>query len=57
MRLPGSNRRAPIGVLLAYPLYGAVNTVLRTAAFFSWLWFRFITRSMRPRRGPEDRIA
>ena len=44
-------------VLLVYPLYGALNTVLRTAAVFVWFWFRFVTGSMRPRRGPKDRIA
>lgn len=57
VRLPGTNRRAPLGVLLLYPLYGAVNTVLRTASALSWFWFRFVTGSMRPRRGPKDRIA
>jgi hypothetical protein len=57
VRVPGSRRRAPLRVLLFYPLYGALNTVLRVLAFFSWFWFRFITGSMRPRRGPKDRIA
>jgi cellulose synthase/poly-beta-1,6-N-acetylglucosamine synthase-like glycosyltransferase len=57
VRTPGSGRRASPAVLLLYPVYGAVNTVLRTASLFTWFWFRFVTRSMRPRRGPEDRIA
>lgn len=57
VRAPGSGRRAPAGVLLLYPLYGAVNTVLRTLSLVTWLWFRFVTGSMRPRRGPRDRIA
>ena len=57
VRLPGTGRRAPVLVLLVYPLYGALNTVLRTAAVFVWFWFRFVTGSMRPRRGPKDRIA
>ena len=57
VRVPGSRRRAPLLVLLFYPLYGALNTVLRVLAIFSWFWFRFITGSMRPRRGPKDRIA
>jgi hypothetical protein len=57
IRLPGSGRRAPVGVLLAYPLYGAVNTVLRALALLSWFWMRWVTRTMCPRRGPEDRIA
>jgi len=57
VRLPGSGKRAPLPVLLIYPLYGALNTVLRTVAFFVWFWFRFVTGSMRPRRGPKDRIA
>jgi cellulose synthase/poly-beta-1,6-N-acetylglucosamine synthase-like glycosyltransferase len=57
VRLPGNGRRAPVGVLLAFPLYGAVNTLLRTVAALVWVWFRFVTGSMRPRRGPKDRIA
>lgn len=57
VRLPGTGKRAPILVLLVYPIYGALNTVLRTAAVFVWFWFRFVTGSMRPRRGPKDRIA
>ena len=57
VRLPGTGKRAPILVLLVYPLYGALNTVLRTAAVFIWFWFRFVTGTMRPRRGPKDRIA
>ena len=57
VRMPGTGKRAPILVLLIYPLYGALNTVLRTAAVFVWFWFRFVTGSMRPRRGPKDRIA
>ncbi len=56
VRVPHSGRRAPLYVLLLYPIYGAINTVLRTAAFFTWLWMRFVTGSMRPRRGPRDRI-
>jgi cellulose synthase/poly-beta-1,6-N-acetylglucosamine synthase-like glycosyltransferase len=57
VRLPGSEKRASLLVLLAYPIYGAINTLLRTAALFVWLWYRFVTGSMRPRRGPEDRVA
>lgn len=57
IRVPGSGRRAPLGVLVLYPLYGALNTVLRAASFFTWFWFRFVTGSMRPRRGPQDRIT
>lgn len=57
VREPGTRRRASIGVLLFYPLYGAVNTVLRTGAALTWFWFRFVTGTMRPRRGPKDRIA
>ncbi|HEY6867763.1 MAG TPA: glycosyltransferase [Candidatus Eisenbacteria bacterium] len=57
VRVPGERRtRAPIGVLLFYPIYGALNTITRSAALFVWFWFRFVTGSMRPRRGPEDRI-
>jgi cellulose synthase/poly-beta-1,6-N-acetylglucosamine synthase-like glycosyltransferase len=57
VRVPGSPRRAPFAVLLVYPLYGALNTLLRTAALFVWLWFRFVSGSMRPRYGPRGRIA
>jgi cellulose synthase/poly-beta-1,6-N-acetylglucosamine synthase-like glycosyltransferase len=57
VRLPGTEKRASLMVLLAYPIYGAVNTLLRTGALFVWFWFRFVSGTMRPRRGPEDRIA
>lgn len=57
VRIPGDARRAPLLVLLVYPLYGALNTVLRLLALFTWAWFRYVTGSMRPRRGPKDRIA
>lgn len=57
VRVPGDRRRAPLPVLLLYPLYGALNTILRTAAFAIWFWYRYVTGSMRPRRGPKDRIA
>jgi len=56
VRVPGEGRRAPVSVLLFYPVYGALNTVLRAAALVTWFWFRFVSGSMRPRRGPEDRI-
>jgi type II secretory pathway component PulF len=49
---PGSRRRAPLSVVLFFPVYGAVNTVLRTASFVVWFWFRHVTGSMRPRRVP-----
>lgn len=55
IRIPGTNKRSPIGVLLFYPLYGAINTVMRTLSIFTWLWFRWITGAMRPKRGPGDR--
>jgi cellulose synthase/poly-beta-1,6-N-acetylglucosamine synthase-like glycosyltransferase len=58
VRVPGERKtRAPIGVLIFYPIYGAFNTLMRTAAFFVWFWYRYVTGSMRPRRGPEDRIV
>jgi cellulose synthase/poly-beta-1,6-N-acetylglucosamine synthase-like glycosyltransferase len=57
VRVPGSRRRAPLAVLLIYPLYGAINAVLRTASLLTWFWMRFVTGSMRPRRGPKDRIG
>jgi hypothetical protein len=57
VRIPGETGRAPFLVLLLYPIYGAVNTLLRTLSLVTWLWMRFVTGEMRPRRGPRDRIA
>ncbi|MGH7730685.1 MAG: glycosyltransferase family 2 protein [Candidatus Eiseniibacteriota bacterium] len=57
VRIPGDRRHTPLRVLLFYPIYGALNTVLRTGSLLTWLWFRYVTGSMRPRRGPKDRIA
>ncbi|HYM80755.1 MAG TPA: glycosyltransferase family 2 protein, partial [Candidatus Limnocylindria bacterium] len=57
VRVPGSRRRAPLAVLLVYPIYGGINTVLRTLALLTWAWSRYVTGSMRPRRGPKDRIS
>ena len=57
IRPPGMRRHTRPDVLLVYPLYGALNTLMRTAALFVWLWFRYVTGSMRPRRGPLDRVA
>jgi glycosyltransferase involved in cell wall biosynthesis len=56
VRVPGKPQRSSVFVLLLYPLYGGLNTVLRTLALPVWFWFRFVTGSMRPRRGPKDRI-
>jgi cellulose synthase/poly-beta-1,6-N-acetylglucosamine synthase-like glycosyltransferase len=56
IRMPGKRRHAPIGVLLFYPLYGAINTLLRTIALPIWAWLRYVTGNMRPRRGPLDRV-
>jgi cellulose synthase/poly-beta-1,6-N-acetylglucosamine synthase-like glycosyltransferase len=57
VRVPGERKsRAPLAVLVFYPIYGAFNTLMRTAAFPVWFWYRYVTGSMRPRRGPEDRI-
>jgi cellulose synthase/poly-beta-1,6-N-acetylglucosamine synthase-like glycosyltransferase len=58
VRVPGEKRtRAPLLVLLFYPIYGAFNTLMRTAAFPVWFWYRYVTGSMRPRSGPKDRIS
>ncbi len=57
VRQPNSDRRAPLVVLLLYPVYGAVNTLLRTVSALVWFWYRYVTGRMRPRRGPKDRIA
>jgi len=56
IRMPREGTRAPLAVLLAYPLYGAINAVLRTLAVAWWAYFRFVSGSMRPRRGPRDRV-
>jgi cellulose synthase/poly-beta-1,6-N-acetylglucosamine synthase-like glycosyltransferase len=56
VRVPHSRKRAPLYVLLLYPVYGAVNTVLRTLSLLTWFWLRFVTGEMKPRRGPKDRI-
>jgi hypothetical protein len=44
-------------VLLFYPLYGGLNTLMRTASLFVWLYMRFISGVMRPRRDERDRVA
>ena len=54
--VPGERRRAPFGVLMFYPIYGAINTVLRMLAVFTWGWMRYVTGDMRPKRGPKDRL-
>jgi hypothetical protein len=56
VRVPGSRRHAPLRVLFVYPLYGALNTVLRTLSLPVWFYMRFVSRRMRPRRGVEDRV-
>jgi glycosyltransferase involved in cell wall biosynthesis len=56
VRIPGSDRHVPLRVLLVYPIYGGINTVLRTVSLFTWFWMRYVTHEMRPRRGPKDRI-
>jgi len=57
VRIPGEPRRAPILVLLLFPVYGAVNTLLRTLSLGTWFWMRFVSGEIRPRRGPKDRIS
>jgi cellulose synthase/poly-beta-1,6-N-acetylglucosamine synthase-like glycosyltransferase len=56
VRVPGSRRHAPLAVLFLYPLYGALNTVLRTLALPVWLYMRFVSGQMRPRRSMADRV-
>jgi cellulose synthase/poly-beta-1,6-N-acetylglucosamine synthase-like glycosyltransferase len=56
VRVPGSRARAPIQVLLFYPLYGAINTLLRTGSLFVWTYLRFVSHAMRPRRDERDRV-
>jgi cellulose synthase/poly-beta-1,6-N-acetylglucosamine synthase-like glycosyltransferase len=57
IRSQGGRRRAPFVVLLFYPFYGALNTVLRTLALPVWAWMRYVSGAMRPRRGPADRVV
>ncbi len=57
VRIPGSGKRAPLAVLFFYPVYGAINTVLRAASALVWLWLRFVTGAMRPKRGIASRVA
>lgn len=56
VRVPGSRQRAPLRVLFFYPIYGAINTVLRTLSLFVWVWLRYGTSAMKPRRGAADRV-
>ena len=56
VRVPGSRRRAPLLVLFVYPLYGALNTLLRTFSLLVWAWLRFVSGHMKPRRGMADRV-
>jgi cellulose synthase/poly-beta-1,6-N-acetylglucosamine synthase-like glycosyltransferase len=55
--VPGEKRRAPLTVLLLYPLYGALNTVVRMLSVATWFWMRYVSGVMRPRRGAQDRTA
>ena len=56
VRIPGTRARAPLMVLLVYPLYGAINTVLRTGGLLVWAYLRFVTGAMRPKRDERDRV-
>jgi len=56
VRIPGSRARAPVAVLLFYPVYGAINTLLRTLSLGVWVYLRFVTGVMRPRRTAADRV-
>lgn len=56
VRIPGSRARAPLGVLLLYPIYGALNTILRSLSLLVWAWLRFVTGTMRAKRGERDRV-
>ena len=56
VRIPGSRARAPLSVLLVFPIYGALNTVLRTLSVGVWAYLRFVTGVMRPRRTAADRV-
>ena len=56
VRIPGSRARAPLLVLFLYPLYGALNTILRTSSVLVWAWMRYVSGAMKPRRGIADRV-
>lgn len=56
VRIPGTRARAPLTVLLVYPLYGAINTILRSLSLLVWAWLRFVTGSMRAKRDERDRV-
>jgi cellulose synthase/poly-beta-1,6-N-acetylglucosamine synthase-like glycosyltransferase len=56
VRIPGSRARAPLTVLLVYPVYGALNTALRTLSLVVWVYLRFVSGVMRPRRTAADRV-
>ncbi|HEY6196610.1 MAG TPA: glycosyltransferase [Candidatus Eisenbacteria bacterium] len=56
VRIPGSRRRAPLLVLFFYPIYGALNTVLRTFSLLVWFYMRYVSGAMRPRRTFLDRV-
>jgi cellulose synthase/poly-beta-1,6-N-acetylglucosamine synthase-like glycosyltransferase len=56
VRIPGTRSRSPVAVLLVYPLYGAFNTLLRTLSLGVWLYLRFVSGVMRPRRTAADRV-
>jgi hypothetical protein len=56
VRIPGTRARSPVAVLLVYPLYGALNTVLRTLSLPVWVYLRFVSGVMRPRRTAADRV-
>ncbi len=42
--------------LIAYPFYGFYNMIVRFTALFVWIWRRFVTKTMKPKGTPEDRI-
>jgi hypothetical protein len=56
VRVPGSRRHAPLRVLFFYPLYGALNTVLRTLSLLVWFWMRYVSGRMKPRRSMAERV-
>jgi len=56
VRVPGTRARSPASVLLSYPIYGAINTVLRTLSLIVWLYLRFATGVMRPKGSERDRV-
>lgn len=43
--------------LILFPIYGIYNMFLRFISLFVWAWQRFVTKKMKPKGKPEDRMV